>query len=93
MYLYIFNRLATNSYKIGITNNITRRLREVQNGSDEPLVISAYIECQDRTMARETEREIHKLLTNGRLSGEWYRLDDADLDRLEMVYDLRRDVE
>ena len=44
-------------------------------------------------MARETEREIHKLLTNGRLSGEWYRLDDADLDRLEMVYDLRRDVE
>lgn len=89
IYIYFFNQLATDLYKIGITNNITRRLREVQNGNSEPIVCRYYIEAENRFDARETERELHRLLRDARKVGEWFRLSDVDVAIVEQIWDVR----
>jgi predicted GIY-YIG superfamily endonuclease len=88
-FVYFFNQLGSDLYKIGITGSITRRLREVQNGNSEPIVCRYYIECENRFDARETERELHKLLRDARKMGEWFRLSGVDVGLVERIWDIR----
>lgn len=86
--IYFIQKLATDDYKIGITNNIHRRLRQIQTGNDNPLVIHSYIEFPTRNDAKMNEKRIHNLFSNKRKSGEWFHLDETDLDDLARIYDL-----
>lgn len=88
--IYFINRLGTSLFKIGITNNLHRRLRQIQTGNDYPLVLPCYIEFNERDAARKQEKRIHDLYKLKRLQGEWFNLDDTDLDDLSKKYDLRR---
>jgi predicted GIY-YIG superfamily endonuclease len=88
-YIYFFNQLASDLYKIGITNSITRRLREVQNGNAEPITCRYYIEAENRFDARETEKELHRLLSGVRKVGEWFRLGGEDMGLVEQIWDIR----
>lgn len=90
IYVYFFNQLATDLYKIGITNCITRRLREVQNGNPDPVVCHSFIEAENRFDARETEKELHRLLSASRRVGEWFMLDNGELDDIDRIWDVRR---
>jgi len=58
--------------KIGITNNVERRLRQLQAYSPVPLSIFA-----TRVGGETLERELHSKWQRQRAHGEWFRLTDA----------------
>lgn len=53
--------------KIGIANNSGRRLRALQTANPEPLHILGTLAGE-----AEDERELHRVLSAYRLSGEWF---------------------
>lgn len=87
--IYFINKLGTAVYKIGITNNLPRRLRQIQTAVDHPLVLPCYIEFSERSEARAEEKRIHDWVKDKRLVGEWFDLEETDLDELAKKYDLR----
>lgn len=55
--------------KIGHTNDLERRLRELQTGSPHKLEVLLTIESN---VAEKIESEIHHQLSNLRVEGEWF---------------------
>lgn len=88
-YVYFINKIAASDYKIGITNNLNRRLRQIQTGNPHPLQITHYIESETRGQAIKIEREIHHLLAVTKMVGEWFRLDHSVIDDLSQIYDIK----
>ena len=65
-------------YKVGISTNPQKRLRELQTGHPERLhVLHEQPTQSDRT--RLLERVIHRHLKHRRLEGEWFDMDLEDL--------------
>ena len=86
--LYFIIKLGTDTYKIGVTNNLSRRLRELQTSNDCPLVVHYTIEYKTRNEALANERIIHKSLVSKKIFNEWYELSSRDVGSIESVYDL-----
>ena len=65
-------------YKVGISVNPQKRLRELQTGHPERLRVLHEQETEyDRT--RLLERVIHRHLKHHRCEGEWFQMDLEDL--------------
>lgn len=76
-YVY-FIRFSSRTYKIGMTRqNPHKRLAEIQTGCPVQLVIYGYIETDK---PEEIEAELHKRFNDRRISGEWFRITDAEID-------------
>ena len=56
-------------YKIGFTTNLHDRLKDIQTGHPHPLKPVAIAETPN---AAAYERQVHLLLSDYRLSGEWF---------------------
>ena len=69
-YLYIMHDDSNNNIKIGVTNNIDRRLSELQTASAGALNMM-YIspKCDN---AYEIERKVHDHFSAYRKNGEWF---------------------
>jgi hypothetical protein len=65
-------------YKIGITNNPGRRLKNLQTGHPSKLRIH-HVEPIPDDQVRLIEQTIHKTINHKRLQGEWFdiTLEDA----------------
>ena len=63
-------------YKIGITNNINKRIKQLSNGS--PLGVEKIAEFQSND-AKKTESLIHDKLNEQRRNGEWFELTKEQL--------------
>jgi predicted GIY-YIG superfamily endonuclease len=85
--IYFINELGTDNYKIGITNNTTRRLRELQTANKRPLVIHGTIDCVDKKDSMNKEKLIHTILNRFNLSGEWFVLPGNVIDKLSQEFD------
>lgn len=71
MYLYIIESkepLRT-LYKIGITNDLEKRLRNIQTGNPYPV---KYVYNQERKDASKIERWLHTQFHDYRMEGEWF---------------------
>lgn len=68
-YLYVIASLEMGVCKIGISNNPEDRLKGLQTGFPFPLVILEKI-----PQLEHKEREIHQLLSDFKLLGEWFDL-------------------
>jgi hypothetical protein len=87
MYLYLIYDIASDHYKIGVTNNPQRRMRELQSANAGLL---SWEGCVDREDALKVEKEIHGILNelgakvaSGNL--EWFWLDEGLLDDAKEV--------
>lgn len=58
-------------YKVGVTYNLHRRLRELQTGESRPLGLAHTLKL-DRAHAERAERRAHALLAESHLHGEWF---------------------
>lgn len=58
--------------KIGVSDNVSARLDNLQTASPYKLKLVAKIGCIDRTNAFNTEKKIHSLIKSFRLNGEWF---------------------
>lgn len=84
--MYILQNGNTNEFKIGITNDLNRRLGELQTGCPNELkVIKLYTHYQRKVIERY-ERVLHNYYTKAgckiRPNGEWFELCKADINFL-----------
>ncbi len=72
-YIYVIGP-STKPYKIGITNNPKRRLKNLQTGHPNTLFIHHLEEIPD-SQVKFIEKTIHILLNNVRTKGEWFNIE------------------
>lgn len=72
MYVYLIG--TEDIQKIGITNDLSRRLRELQTGNPHELTLHHHILVEDKD-ALSIEKKIHLELNHRKLKGEWFRMD------------------
>lgn len=77
-FLYVILSEQTQLRKIGITDNLERRLKQLQDCSAYPLSIEVSYRCVKGTEVI-FERFIHSLFAHKRTHGEWFLLDDEDM--------------
>ena len=81
-YVYII-KCGNDRVKIGISNNPSKRLEQIQTGNpDKCELVSAY-QSDD---ARETETILHSLLSDCRLEGEWFKCSPKKLHSLKFIF-------
>lgn len=61
-------------YKIGVSQDVNKRIRNLQTGSAHTVICVAYY--QTDKPAREVESALHKLFAKYRLRGEWFDFED-----------------
>jgi hypothetical protein len=82
--VFMFVYLITNGdrYKIGITSNLSQRLRQLQTGNDSKLSFVKVKSVRSRAIAMSIESDIHRGCNAVRSNGEWFSLDG---DLLQIV--------
>lgn len=75
-YVYIIGNRQKRVFKIGMSNNVTNRLKELKTGSPYLLEVILFIQCES---PRVVEKELHTLFTIYRLNGEWFGLTNSVL--------------
>lgn len=72
-YLYMF-KSGTNKYKIGVSADVVRRLKQLNN---RPYPVELFaVSKVPFYRAFEVEREIHNLHAGDNIDGEWFEIDD-----------------
>jgi predicted GIY-YIG superfamily endonuclease len=72
---YIYLIECNEHYKIGITNNLEKRLKTLQTGNSTKLKIIKYYPC---TIASQVESVLHRTYEN--VSGEWFILNQKQIE-------------
>lgn len=72
MYVYLIG--TDDIQKVGITNDLNRRLRELQTGNPHKLTLHHHILVEDKD-ALYIEKKIHLELNHRKMKGEWFKMD------------------
>ena len=78
--VYVIKVQNTIKYKIGITKNLKRRLKEFSTGNPENIKIVYFIET---IHYQSLEKHLHEIFKEYRTSGEWFSLDDDTMEIVE----------
>lgn len=76
--VYIVNIRRTNKSKIGITNNISRRLKEFKTANPDTIDLFYFLSTK---LPRLVEWRIHEILSEKKVEGEWF-----DIEKLEDIH-------
>lgn len=78
--------LRTNEfYKIGITNNLNKRVKQLQTGNSEKIELISFYESE---YANKIEKSLHNKYSYVKKEGEWFTL--SVLDEIEFINECRR---
>jgi hypothetical protein len=84
--LYILQNGNTDQYKIGITNNLNKRLQQLQTGCPFELKVIKIWTHYNRKVIEKYERVLHRYFTKCgcriRENGEWFILRVPDINYL-----------
>lgn len=84
--LYILQNGNTDQYKIGITNNLNKRLQQLQTGCPFELKVVKIWTHYNRKVIEKYERVLHRYFTKCgcriRENGEWFILRVPDINYL-----------
>ena len=91
MYVYFIQAGKKGAIKVGITNNVEKRIETLQIGNPYKLRVLTLIPCESRTHAFEIERRIHKFFRRQNIRGEWFtgNIDMAKMNERFGSYDYR----
>lgn len=82
-YLYIIRQEQTNLYKIGISNKVETRIKNLKTGNPNELKLIVCFEADlSDFLGREIsylEKFLHNCYANNKVKGEWFRLDYSDI--------------
>lgn len=79
-YLYVIQ--CNEFYKVGIASDVAARVASLQTGNPYPLQVVAYYEFDNAT---PVEQSLHQCFAEQWQSGEWYKLGNGDLDKINSV--------
>lgn len=84
-YVYLMIDLTNNFHKIGISNS--PKYREFTLQSEKPTIeLLASKKFINRKIAKSFENALHSTYSDKRLRGEWFKLDEAEIN--EIIYTL-----
>ena len=75
-HVYLINQDDSKMYKIGITNNVKRRLSGIQTANPNPLTL---IHSGRVNNAKELEKQLHQHFKKQKINREWFNLDSPDV--------------
>lgn len=75
-------------YKIGVTNDVEARLRQLNAGTPHTLKLETVIESGN---AKRVESKLHTLFSQSRHQGEWFQLLDETVEELRQITQLNAD--
>lgn len=86
-YIYIIGN-DQGYIKIGVSNNVKRRLRQIQTGNEHKLTLlfTEEFECTRKHLLhieREIHRNLHKLAT--KCIGEWFCVEEDNIDAVKRL--------
>lgn len=76
--VYLMGRENTDYVKIGITNDIDRRLSQLKEKFKDIEILSIYV-CPDRKNAVDLEKNLHSFLHHKRIQHEWFILQTDEI--------------
>ena len=68
--------------KIGITNNIKKRVSTLNTGNTEDLCVLGAIKYNTRKEAIDTEKKLHEQFAGRRIRGEWFDIKYEDVQNI-----------
>lgn len=74
--IYLLNESGSEKYKIGITNNLKTRLKNIQTGCPEEINVISTFQSPYVTII---EKRLHKKFEHNKTNGEWFLLNDSDV--------------
>lgn len=72
MFIYVIGNNEKRQ-KIGFSKDVNKRLKSLQTGNPEKLILHHYVEIPENRV-RIIEKKIHTELSYKRISGEWFNL-------------------
>lgn len=82
-YIYIIK--SENYYKIGTTRDVEARMKLLQTGNPHKLEVIKIFQFGDNYSAFQIEQLAHKVFGHKRFYGEWFVLDESDVEKLEVL--------
>ena len=82
-YLYLIQ--CNEFFKIGVANNVETRFAMLQTGSPYPMSVQR---CYEYENASIVEQCLHQKFDAGRVRGEWFVLNSADLEAFGVLCEL-----
>lgn len=73
MYVYFIRAGNNGPIKIGVADNVEKRVETLQTGNAVELIVIAVIKCSSRSAAFNKEAAFHKMFASKRIRGEWFR--------------------
>ena len=83
-FVYFLHAVGTDRYKIGLTNDIDRRLKEL-NGKQAAFEVKLLWSIAVSDM-RAAESWLHDKFSDRRVHGEWFQFDDDELSQVRELY-------
>jgi len=77
--------------KVGVTDNVHKRMKQLQTGNPKELMLVMRFECNDRRHAFTLEKTIHETLEGRRLCGEWFEVTKSKI--MKVINNLGNDQE
>jgi hypothetical protein len=72
-YVYLVQQGYTGPIKIGLADNVCKRITELQVGNPIELLLIAVIGPISRKEAEHLERSLHKKFKHKHIRGEWFK--------------------
>jgi hypothetical protein len=84
--IYFILDLSNGMIKIGLADDVRRRMRQFQTGNPGRLELLATIDCQSRRKAFALERQLHGYYAERNIGKEWFNIPRHEVDAmLELV--------
>lgn len=84
MYVYLLE--SAGCYKIGIAENVEKRIRQLQTGNPHKITLKYSCQVKDREQALRIESRFHEILRRFNKSGEWYQLNWRDAKTIKGMF-------
>jgi len=70
-FIYLLKLNSTGYYKIGYTNNVNKRIKELSTGSYDTITL---VNKYESKFYREIEKYLHNIYKSLKIKGEWFDL-------------------
>lgn len=80
--IYFILDLSNGMIKIGLADDVRRRMRQFQTGNPGRLELLATIDCQSRRKAFALERQLHGYYAERNIGKEWFNIPRHEIDAL-----------
>jgi hypothetical protein len=78
--IYIIKDNGTGYYKIGMSRNVNQRIKSLNTSTPRGIETVLIFDSSDCVL---DENNIHNMFSDKRISGEWFELDDKDIEKIK----------